>query len=303
MKSIFQKIKSIFYKKECNSTLSKGTLNVKAIRIFCGAILVIVLAIYFTANSLSSRASTASDNVYETELNNPNLYSNAEVNESYEKTPITYVDKKERVDELRRGMNNFENKKRMKSYGSRDIPPGTLISAVLFNKVISNSNGHPVIAMVTEDYSQMGRVAIPKGTKLLGESSYEDESKRILVSFHTMVFPNRKSVSFSGIALDKEDSGSAGLGGKHRSSKGIRIAGSLLSNFVGGFAEGLHVSDAYGGSTNKANVKNAILKGTSITAIDQSKNFSSKLQDTKGVTTANKGYEFLVYIEKEISLR
>ncbi|HLB59834.1 MAG TPA: TrbI/VirB10 family protein [Bdellovibrionota bacterium] len=307
MKSVIKKIKGLFCVKEGNTTTPKVTANMRVIKIIgiVGLVLLTVAIIF------GSKDPKASKDVVETELHDTSLYSQVDGGgESYGKTEITYINKRDRLSRS----NRHENPMSAFSYSGRefsanqiimnsgnDIPPGTLLQARLVNKLVSSSKNHPVIALVTKDYFHLGILAIPKGTKLLGQSQHDEASRRIQVSFNTAVFPDQRSISFSGMALDLDDDGSAGLKGRYSSRRANRIAGTLLSNFVAGFAEGMQDRDVseFGEVTQKGSLKNAVLNGAGSTAIENSRQFADNLRETKGTITVPAGYGFFVYMEKE----
>lgn len=312
MNKPLQFLKKYFIKQEGNKSTPKLSLNVKTLSVLAIILVVSIMTFLLLAPVDDSETS---NNTGETDLHDPTLYSNAEYEtEIPGKTKISYIQSSERTQKE----NQHDNPLTAFSMRGRDysspqvlsnsgnvIPPGTLLKTKLVNKVISGKRSNPVIAVITEDYIHLGTTAIPRGTKLLGQSQHDEESRRIQVSFHTAVFPDQSSFSFSGLALDLNDQGSAGLNGNYKSKQATRLSGTLLSEFISGFAEGMQEKETnmFGTTSQKGSVRNAILKGTSTTAIEQSRRYSEKLRETKGVITIPSGYEFIVYLEREFKFQ
>ena len=307
MKSVITKIKNLFCVKDGNASTPKVSANKKTLRIFGVVAVTAILVVGY----LSQRDTTEARNVVETDLHDTALYDHIEGGGGSDgKIAITYISKRERLSTKNRNeqsMYAYGNSGReysanqVISNGGNDIPPGTLLKVRLVNKLISSSKNQPVIALLTKDYYHLGTLAIPRGTKLLGQSQHDEASRRIQVAFNTMVFPDQKTGSFSGIALDLDDDGSAGLKGRYSSKRPNRIFGSLLSNFVSGFAEGMQDREVseFGEVSEKGSLKNAILNGTSSTAVEHSKQFADGLRETTGTITIQPNYDFLVFIDRD----
>ncbi len=83
--------------------------------------------------------------------------------------------------------------------GELGIPMGTELEAVIEKTVIANNRGIPVVAKLTSDHIQEGRLLIPKGSQLFGQTEGLIED-RLQVRFTRLVFPNGKDAPFSGVA-------------------------------------------------------------------------------------------------------
>jgi len=107
------------------------------------------------------------------------------------------------------------------------MPTGFTFDAVLRTAIFSFNTNTPVIAEAEFDITYLGKVMIPKGTRLIGTSAIEKTDDRVNVSFHTAVFPNGEEIKFSGLALWTD--GSAGIRGKKDSKKATIPVKVLLS--------------------------------------------------------------------------
>jgi hypothetical protein len=94
------------------------------------------------------------------------------------------------------------------------IPSGAEIVAHTTN-AISSGLESPVIAIVDRNVQVGGAVVIPQGARVIGYTAGAVKD-RINVRFTSLIFPNDREVTISGLALMKD--GSAGLVGKVRGS-------------------------------------------------------------------------------------
>lgn len=104
---------------------------------------------------------------------------------------------------------------------------GFTFDAVLRTAIFSYNTNTPVIVETEYDISFLGKVMIPKGTKLIGTSAVEKTDNRVNVTFHTIVFPNGEEIPFIGMALWTD--GSAGIIGKVDKKKSVLPAKVLLT--------------------------------------------------------------------------
>ncbi|HAX62447.1 MAG TPA: hypothetical protein DCX95_07860 [Elusimicrobia bacterium] len=87
--------------------------------------------------------------------------------------------------------------------------------------------------MQTEyDIPFLGKVMVPKGSKIIGTCNIEKSIDRVNVMFHTIVFPDGQEMKFSGIALHTD--GSGGIPGKVKKQKARMPAKILLTAAAAG---------------------------------------------------------------------
>lgn len=104
---------------------------------------------------------------------------------------------------------------------------GFSFDAVLQTAIFSFNTITPVIAQTEFDISFLGKVMIPKGTKLIGSCNIEKSVDRVNVVFHTIVFPDGQEIKFMGLALHTD--GSGGIPGKVKKQKAKLPAKVLLT--------------------------------------------------------------------------
>ena len=106
------------------------------------------------------------------------------------------------------------------------LPTGFIFPALLPDAIYSYNTLAPTIAMVEDDIKFLGRVVIPKGSRLIGEATTLHTFDRVNIAFHLIVFPEGCESPLKGLALSADD-GSAGIKGKvekHEDSVAAQIA-------------------------------------------------------------------------------
>jgi len=114
------------------------------------------------------------------------------------------------------------------------MPTGFTFDGVLRTAIFSFNTNTPVIVETEFDVTYLGKVMIPKGSRLIGTSAIEKTDDRVNVTFHTIVFPNGEEIKFNGLALWTD--GSAGIKGKVDKKKAAIPVKVLLSAAANGAA-------------------------------------------------------------------
>lgn len=105
---------------------------------------------------------------------------------------------------------------------------GFTFDSVLRTSIFSFNIITPVIAETESDVMFLGKVMLPKGTKIIGSASITKSADRVNVSFQTIVFPDGQEIQFNGMALHTD--GSAGLPGKVKRQRAVLPATILLGS-------------------------------------------------------------------------
>ncbi|MDP2643556.1 MAG: TrbI/VirB10 family protein [Desulfobacterales bacterium] len=112
------------------------------------------------------------------------------------------------------------------------IPSGTNIPALLENRIFSFNVAAPVIAIVAKDFLWKGEIAVPEGSKFLGEASVLKTLDRINVRFDLLVLPDGTERRIHGIALASD--GAGGIKGKVEKHGDIKILKAIGETLLGG---------------------------------------------------------------------
>ena len=114
--------------------------------------------------------------------------------------------------------------------GSLGVPMGTELKAFLEKTVITDERAVPVIARITDGYSDNGVTIIPRNSRLFGATQGMVED-RVNVRFSRIVFPDGKEHAFSGVALDSD--GVGGVEGNLKKKHGRRGRSIVSSAIIG----------------------------------------------------------------------
>lgn len=120
------------------------------------------------------------------------------------------------------------------------MPTGFSFPARLENAIYSYNAETPAIGIVERGIKYLDRVVIPAETRIIGAVSVQKSHDRVLVNWHTMVFPEGDEIKFSGIALSVD--GSAGLKGKVETHKDSAVANTVLRSVVSGTQAALDIT-------------------------------------------------------------
>ena len=182
------------------------------------------------------------------------------------------------------------------------LPRGTLLLATLLNTIVSNNTNSPVVAKVTKDHVHLGQVLIPEGSKLIGEAQADNNPKRVMVTFDTIVFPSKSQVAFTATALNPD--GSSGLTGQYYSGKGQEIFGSLVSSLISGAAQGAQTRamTPYGTEIRQGSLSNAIYSGLTSLGLDQAKRFAKDIEKSQSYVVVPEGAEILIFFNDKLNL-
>ncbi len=186
------------------------------------------------------------------------------------------------------------------SIGGLTLPMGTTFPAQIINTLLSSDPAQPVIAQINDSVFWRNSEFIPAGTQALGNASFNETSQRMQVRFHTLVYPSGDQHAISGLALLAD--GSSGIPGEYHSGELLKQTGRFAGNFVGGLADGIKDKQQAGwpgGSINVGSLKNGVLNGLTLSAMDQAKRLSEEAQQTKAYLEVSSGVVFYIYLEKE----
>lgn len=181
------------------------------------------------------------------------------------------------------------------------LSSGTNIPARLLNRIVTADSRSPVMAIITGEISSPSGLAIPVGTKILGNAQSEAGTNRVQVSFHTFVFENGIEQPFSGVAVMPD--GSNGIAGEYHSQMLKKESGRFIGTFVSGFAQGF--KDKEQGAIlpfEPGGLKNAALSGLSESASEQAKAYAEEMKNIAPYVTVEAGTPFLVFLERGLAL-
>lgn len=179
------------------------------------------------------------------------------------------------------------------------VPPGSRISVRLYEKAVVANQGMPVIGIVMKDYIHEDAVAIPQGSKLFGEVSYDDGGDRANVSWKSVQFPDGRERPFSAIGVGAD--GQVGVSGRVHSEALKNTVGQTLTRFIGAYAEGSMQRGALGG--NPGGTDNGWKNAIAETAKDRAENWADDLKKEKRWIEVSNQTEFYAVLTATFAFR
>lgn len=179
------------------------------------------------------------------------------------------------------------------------VPPGARIPIRLVEKAIVAGQSMPVVGNVLRDFVQEGEVAVPKGSKLFGEISFESDSERARVDWRTIQFPDGRMRPISAIGVSSD--GQVGVEGKIHSEAMKNVVGQTLTRFIAAYAEGSMQRGAMGG--NPGGHENGLKNAVSETAKDRADAWAEDLKKEKRWIEVDPQMEFLAILTGSFRFR
>jgi hypothetical protein len=179
------------------------------------------------------------------------------------------------------------------------LPPGSRLSVRLFEKAIVANQGMPVIGFVTKDFIHEDTLAIPAGSKVFGEVSFEDNGDRAKVDWRSIQFPDGRERQLSAIGVS--DDGQVGVIGNVKSQAIKNTVGQTLTRFIGAYAEGSMQRGALG--SNQGGEDNGWKNAIAGTAKDQAEAFANDLKKEKRWIEVSNSTEFFAVLTANFAFR
>lgn len=178
------------------------------------------------------------------------------------------------------------------------LPPGSRLSIRLYEKAVVADQAMSVIGLVTRDVVHENSVAIPEGSKLFGEISFEGND-RAKVDWRSIQLPDGRERQLSAIGVG--DDGQVGIAGKVRSEAMKNAVGQTLTRFIGAYAEGAMERGMMGGSPggSENGWKNAIAE----TAKDRAEAWADDLKKEKRWIEVSERTEFYAVLTQSFAFR
>lgn len=179
------------------------------------------------------------------------------------------------------------------------VPPGSRLSVRLFEKAIVAGQGMPVIGLVTNDFMHEDSLAIPEGTKLFGEVSFDEGSDRAKVDWRSIQLPDGRERPLSAIGVGTD--GQVGVAGKVHSDAFKNTVGQTFTRFIGAYAEGSMQRGALGG--NPGGSDNGWKNAISETAKDRAEAWAEGMKKEKRWIEVSNTTEFYAVLTKNFAFR
>jgi len=157
---------------------------------------------------------------------------------------------------------------------SSSVPPGRRFRVRLKEQVIVSQSAMPVIGITLEDLVSEETLAIPKGSQVFGDVTFNQELSRAQVAWRFVRTPDGRERTLSALSIGTD--GREGIAGKVHSDAVKNSIGATLSRFVGSYAEGSMERGPLG--TNPGGHKNGMKNAFGDTAKDRADDFAEGLK-------------------------
>lgn len=179
------------------------------------------------------------------------------------------------------------------------LPPGSRISVRLYERAIVANQGMPVIGVVIRDYIHEDTLAIPQGSKLFGDVTFDDGGDRANVSWKSVQFPDGREREFAAIGVGSD--GQVGVSGRVHSEALKNTVGQTLTRFIGAYAEGSMQRGALG--ENPGGDDNGWKNAIAETAKDRAEGWASDLKKEKRWIEISNQTEFYAVLTVNFAFR
>ena len=179
------------------------------------------------------------------------------------------------------------------------LPAGSRIAVRLIEKAIVASQGMPIIGIVSRDYVHEGSVAVPQGSKVFGDISFENSGERASVTWRSMQFPDGRERPLSAIGVGSD--GQVGVEGRVHSETMKNVIGQTMTRFIGAYAEGSMQRGSLG--ENPGGGENGLKNAISETAHDQAERWADDLKKEKRWIEISNRTEFHAVLTANFAFR
>ncbi len=179
------------------------------------------------------------------------------------------------------------------------IPPGSRLAVRLYEKAVVASQGMPIIGMVTRDYVHEDAVAVPQGSKLFGEISFDDGGDRARIDWRVIQLPDRRERPISALGIGAD--GQVGVAGKVHSEALKNTIGQTLTRFIGAYAEGSMQRGPMG--SNQGGSDNGLRNAVAETAKDRAEAWADDLKKENRWIEVSNGTEFYAVLTQSFAFR
>jgi type IV secretory pathway VirB10-like protein len=157
------------------------------------------------------------------------------------------------------------------------LPSGSVLKVRIVSRVTVSTDPMPVMGIVTSDVVHESMLAIPNGSKLFGEVTFDESTEKAQVAWKSIVMADNRRRDIQAIAITSD--GQPGIFGNVRSNALKNVAGNTITRFIGAYAEGSMTRSLLGASTGGA--ENGFKQAVSETAKDQAEQYGNDLKKEK----------------------
>jgi type IV secretory pathway VirB10-like protein len=179
------------------------------------------------------------------------------------------------------------------------LSAGTRVSVRLSNKVTIANQGMPVVGIVSHDVASESGTAIPSGSKVLGDASFDSDSERATINWRSIILPDGRERPFSAVGVGRD--GQVGVDGRVRSDGVKNAVGQTLTRFVGAYAAGSMNTGMLG--ANQGGHENGLRNAVAQTATDRANAMAENLQKERKWIELDGGTETTAVLSQPFTFR
>lgn len=176
---------------------------------------------------------------------------------------------------------------------------GTKVMIRLNGKTAISSGSMPVVGIVTNDVSADNGVAIPSGSKALGDASFDSDNERASIAWRSIILPDGRERPFSAVSMGSD--GEIGIDGNVHSDGVKNAAGQTLTRFLGAYAAGSMNTGAFG--ANQGGNVNGLRNAIAATATDRANAMGEDLQKERKWIELGSGTETVAVLTQPFTYR
>jgi len=176
---------------------------------------------------------------------------------------------------------------------------GTRIHIRISEKISIAGQSIPVLGIVSKDVISDYGMAIPSGSKILGDASFDETNERAHITWRSIIMLDGRERPFSALGLNQD--GQIGISGDVKSDGMKNALGQTLTRFVGAYAAGSMNTGSFGANQggNVNGVRNAIAQ----TATDKANAMGEELQKERKWIEIDGGTETLAVLNQPFVFR
>jgi type IV secretory pathway VirB10-like protein len=179
------------------------------------------------------------------------------------------------------------------------LSAGTRVSIRLSNKVTIANQGMPVVGIVSHDVASESGTAIPSGSKVLGDATFDSDAERATINWRSIILPDGRERPFSAVGVGRD--GQVGVDGRVRSDGVKNAVGQTLTKFVGAYAAGSMNTGMLG--ANQGGHENGLRNAVAQTATDRANAMGEALQKERKWIELDSGTETFAVLNQPFTFR
>jgi hypothetical protein len=179
------------------------------------------------------------------------------------------------------------------------LSSGTKVMIRLSGKTTISNGSMPVVGIVSNDVTSESGTAIPSGSKVLGDASFDADNEQASITWRSIILTDGRERPFSAIGQGRD--GQMGIDGNVHSDGVKNAVGQTLTRFVGAYAAGSMNTGAFGANQggNVNGMRNAIAQ----TATDQANSMGENMQKERKWMELESGTEIMTVLNQPFTFK